>query len=97
LDVTAFYEFNFPRIVSIGTALAYTNSPSSKTENAGVKTSNNNAADIYALQVYVPLRFTPRVTLVPSVSVGAVDYKAGSSTVKSQTLTSMAVYARFTF
>jgi len=96
LNAAFFYEFNFPRIVSIGGALEYINSPTSKTESNGVKTSDKNAADIYALKAYVPLRFNPRVTLVPSLKVGVVDYK-DTTNIKSQALTELNVFARFTF
>ncbi len=96
LGLAAFYEYNFPRIVSIGSALEYLNQAASETESTGVTTKNKDALDHFNLNVYVPLRFTPRVTLVPAVWLGATQ-RDSSSTVKDQTDFSMNVLARFTF
>lgn len=97
LDVNLFYEFNFPKIVAIGGALEFTDSPTSKTESGGVKTSNDDAATFTTVKVYVPLRFNTHVTLVPALSGGVVNYKASTSTVDEQTLSKFEVIARFTF
>lgn len=86
-----FYEYSFPKIVAIGTALEFTHSAESKSGS----TKNNDKYNAVDVNVYVPLRFNSKITLVPSLSFGSINNK--SDTIKRNTRSSMGVYARFAF
>jgi len=95
--VNVFYEFNFPRIVSLGAAIEHQKSPTTKSStNGGPKTSDKNELSITKFKFYVPLEFNERVTLVPALAVGPYRYKNATS-LESATYTSVGVYSRFTF
>ena len=97
LNAALFYEYTFPKIVSVGAALEYLDRADSKTSGNGTTSKNKDGASLTMLNVYVPLRFNPRVTLIPEISSGLSKYKTSNSSFKEHVVSQVAVNARFTF
>ncbi len=96
-NAAIFYEYNFPKIVSLGAALNYKDSAATEIKSSGSKTELYDKSSTIGLEIYVPLRFTPRVTLIPRLASASTNYKSSSAGIKDDSMTELSVLARFAF
>ena len=96
VEVAAFYEANVNKL-TFGGALSYTARAASKTAIAdAAATSDGNNTTGFAFTYYMPVHFTPTITLLPVVSVGSTHYPTASG-IDSQTALAIGCAGRFAF
>jgi hypothetical protein len=96
-SLTAFYEANIGKF-TYGGAVTYTSAAESKsTPSGGIATGNKDSTTGTGVQFYIPIHFTPTLTLLPVVGLSGNTYTASGAALDSSALLYIGTGARFIF
>jgi hypothetical protein len=97
LDVTAFYEANVGKI-TYGGALSYFSSGSSDSKiGSASSVDQKNAVSGFRGHFYMPVHFTPTITLLPVAGLMVANYTSSGATADAAASVYLGVGGRFTF